>query len=334
MSAAVGNAVGVSLPRVVLPELLDGLAADDLTAQRSRRDLQRVHCAMGTRGTVLGALRKLPLERASGALSSPLQVLELGSGDGTLMLGVAQALQSDWPAVAVTLLDRQPLLTAGTVADCARVGWTATAEVADALDWATATPFDGLALQTAPRWDLIVVNLFLHHFEATELALLLAAVAGSSQHFVACEPRRAWLALAGSHLIGAIGANAVTRHEAVMSVHTGFRGHELTARWTASASVSASASASASASVSPSTAAPGWKLSEHPAVLFSHCFVDIPTPAGCPVSSPEPCTTQATHGPAAAPAARSRTLQGPMLPLKWCGSSWPCPARLFDRRRV
>ena len=252
MTRTLGHAMGVNLPRTVLPEVLDGLAADDLDAQRSRRDLQRVHRAMGTRATLLRALRALPLARARSASPVPLRVLELGAGDGSLLLGVARSLQGEWPAVAVTLLDRLPLLTAATAAQYALAGWTATAEVDDALDWARRANDERSSGQTAPRFDLIVANLFLHHFKGAELALLLAAVAGNSEHFVACEPRRAWLAWAGSHLVGALGANAVTRGDAVLSVHAGFRDRELQESWQAQT---------------------GWHLSETGAGLFSHCFV-------------------------------------------------------------
>lgn len=247
MSRGLGHVLGVDLPRVVLPEVLDGLAAEDQDAQRSRRDLQRVHRAMGTRSTLLRTLRALPLIRSPS--SAPLRVLELGAGDGSLMLGVARALQGQWPAVALSLLDRVPLLTPATAADYAQVGWTVTAQVDDALEWAARAR----AGHGAPHWDLIVANLFLHHFKSDELAMLLSAVASSSAHFVACEPRRAWLALAGSHMVGALGANAVTREDAVLSVHAGFRDHELRALWPASI--------------------PGWNLSETAAGLFSHRFV-------------------------------------------------------------
>ncbi len=252
MNRTLGHAMGMNLPRTVLPEVLDGLAADDHDAQRSRCDLQRVHRAMGTRATLLRALRALPLAHARSASAEPVRVLELGAGDGSLMLGVAQSLQGEWPPVAVTLLDRLPLLTAATAAQYALAGWTATAQVEDALDWAHRATAERKTAQTAPRFDLVVANLFLHHFKGTDLALLLKAVAASSRHFVACEPRRAWLAWAGSHLVGALGANAVTREDAVLSVHAGFRGRELQESWPASS---------------------GFHLSETGAGLFSHCFV-------------------------------------------------------------
>ncbi len=232
--------------RSVEPELLDNLAAQDPAAQRSRRDLQRLHRAMGTRATLLRALRALPVGQPGTPRLAPLRLLELGAGDGSLMLGVARALHGVWPAVALTLLDRQHVLAPATVAHFAAVGWTVDAKVGDVLDWATEDAM-------TPRWDLIVANLFLHHFQSAQLASLLAAVAERSTHFLACEPRRAWMAWAGSHLVGALGASAVTRVDAVLSVHAGFRGTELSTLW-------------------PSEA-PGWTLTEYPAHLFSHCLL-------------------------------------------------------------
>ncbi len=246
----------MSIARIVVPEVLDGLDANDPDAQRSRRDLQRVHRAMGTRSTVLRALRALPIRRSS---TRPLQVLELGAGDGSLMLKVARTLQFEWPAVALTLLDLQNLLTPSTIADYAAVGWHAAAQVGDALAWAEGADANCLP-RAAPRWDLIVVNLFLHHFQNPQLTVLLAAIAARSEHFFACEPRRGGLTLAASHLIGALGVNAVTREDAVLSVRAGFRGTELSALWPANAPQSTAEST------------PDWKLREYSAGLFSHCL--------------------------------------------------------------
>ena len=49
-------AFGATAQRVVAAETLDGLAESDPAAQRSRRDLRRIHVAMGTRGIVTRAL--------------------------------------------------------------------------------------------------------------------------------------------------------------------------------------------------------------------------------------------------------------------------------------
>lgn len=244
----------MTFSRLVLPELLDGLEAQDPVAQRSRRDLQRVHRVMGTRNILLRALRALPIRQSQ----TPLRILELGAGDGSLMLGVARALQGEWPEVKLTLLDRQHLLNASTIAEYARIGWTATAQVGDVFDWAFGQHTAAPPAHAPPHWDLIVVNLFLHHFQTPQLSTLLAVIAARTEHFVACEPRRAWLAWAGSHLIGLLGVNAVTREDAVLSVRAGFCGTELETLWP--------------------TMAAGRSLAEYPAGLFSHCFVATNNP--------------------------------------------------------
>jgi hypothetical protein len=59
--------------------------------------------------------------------------------------------------------------------------------------------------------------------------------------------------LLGSYLIGLIGANAVTREDAVLSVRAGFAGNELSALWPVEHG--------------------GWNLREYAAGLFSHCFL-------------------------------------------------------------
>ena len=86
-SLADAGAARMSLPRKVAPETLDGLAENDPAAIRSRRDLQRIHRVMGTRTIVAGALQRLAARLPA---ARPLRMLELGAGDGSLMLGVAR----------------------------------------------------------------------------------------------------------------------------------------------------------------------------------------------------------------------------------------------------
>ena len=236
------------LPRIVAAETLDGLAESDPAAMRSRRDLQRIHRLMGTRGIMSRALQRLLATRPAAA---PLRLLELGAGDGSLMLGVARVLGARCPAVDITLLDRQDLVTRSTLDGYARLGWTASTQVVDVFDWASSQ--SPAAREPNAFWDVIVASLFLHHFEGPALATLLAAIESRARRFLACEPRRARLALAGSHLVGAMGANAVTRKDAVLSVHAGFRDQELSALWVGDRAF--------------------WTVYESPAGLFSHCFL-------------------------------------------------------------
>lgn len=232
------------LPRRVQAEVLDGLAATDPVAARARRDLQRVHGIMRTRSRLVHALRQI-----TPAPARPLRVLELGAGDGSLLLGVAREISPWWADVELMLLDRVALVDDATVAAYQRNGWKARSLVVDVLDWARAA--SSSADDEAANWDVVIANLFLHHFDGEELRLILGAIAATANEVVAFEPRRGLRALAGSHLIGAIGANAVTRVDAVLSVHAGFQGRELTAQW-------------------PGTA--GWSLHEESPGPFSHCF--------------------------------------------------------------
>jgi SAM-dependent methyltransferase len=202
--------------RVVLPELLDEMDPDDPAARRSRRDLQRIHVVMGTAGTLQNALAGCEPARR------PLRILELGAGDGSLLLRLARRLARRWPEVELTLLDRQDLVTRATREAFLGHGWQVSVLTADVRDWARCP---------SARYDLCVAALFLHHFTTQELAPILAAVAERADAFVACEPRRdAWSRL-GSRLVGVIGGNRVTRHDAVSSVAAGFTGRELSAAW-------------------------------------------------------------------------------------------------------
>jgi len=223
--------------RQVTPETLDSLGADDPAAQRSRRDLRRLHVAMRTLSI---------MTRAIGAEQnrSPLQILELGAGDGSLALRFAHRHASQWPRVSWTLLDRQDTVAESTLQGLRATGWEPIVVVADVFDW--------LSRNQQCAWDIVVANLFVHHFDGEELRHLLRAVSGVTPLFFCCEPRRNTTALIGSHLVGLIGAGPVTREDAVLSVHAGFRDRELSAHW-------------------PSQE--GWSLREYSAGLFSHCLL-------------------------------------------------------------
>jgi hypothetical protein len=223
--------------RQVTPEALDSLGPDDPAAQRSRRDLRRLHVAMGTLSIMRRAIGAEPSR-------SPLRILELGAGDGSLALRFAHKHASQWPRVSWTLLDRQDTVSESTLQGVRATGWQSIVVVADVFDW--------LGRNQQCGWDIVVANLFVHHFDGDELGHLLRAVSGVTPLFFCCEPRRNASALIGSHLVGLIGAGTVTREDAVLSVHAGFRDRELSAHWPGQE---------------------GWSLREYSAGLFSHCFL-------------------------------------------------------------
>jgi hypothetical protein len=207
--------MGILAHRVVECEMLDALPASDLRAIHSRRDL-----ALLNRIMMQARLMSATMRLAAGE-AVPSTVAEIGCGDGTLMLAVARRLAGRWPAVRLVLIDRLSLVRSETLEGFARLGWTAEPVVADAF----------YALETMERVDLLCANLFLHHFEGAALDRLLTLVAARSRAFAACEPARTGLGLVGSRLVGAIGCNGVTRHDAVASVMAGFRGHEISDAW-------------------------------------------------------------------------------------------------------
>jgi hypothetical protein len=224
----------MSGPRAVAPERLDVLPADDPAARRSRRDLARINLLMGTAGAVArGLLRHLPERR-------DLRLLEVGAGDAATGLAVVRRLAgATRPGAAfgglIVLLDRLDLVGTARRAEFAALGWRAEPAVCDVRDW---------------------LATFLHHFDNAALTELLAALARVAPLVVAAEPRRGAVSLGAARLVGAIGANAVTRHDAPVSVRAGFAGGELSALWPRAADPRAD----------------GWRLEEARAGPFTHVF--------------------------------------------------------------
>ena len=215
--------------RLLTPEILDFLAADDPRALRSRRDLARINWVM-RQGAIMA--------KTLAAFPAPRLLADLGGGDGRFLLGVAKRL--GWRNVRAVIADRQDIVSAQT-----RAGF-------ETLDWSCEV-LRGDIFETLPRLvpDIVTANLFLHHLDDAALASLLVLVASRARGFAACEPRRSALALLGSRLVGAMGANDVTRHDAVASVRAGFIDQEVSALWPKD---------------------DRWTLNEHGAFPFTHLF--------------------------------------------------------------
>ncbi|MEO5596247.1 MAG: hypothetical protein ABIQ97_03795 [Lysobacteraceae bacterium] len=227
--------------RVVEPEWLDDLPAQDPRAVRSRADLRRINRLMRHPSLLLKTLDAWIGKRASPHGGLPIRLLELGAGDGSLLLQIAQQRAYDWPVVHLQLLDLQPVVSQETLDAYRALGWTVEVVQCDVFDWCH-------QVDTEVR-PIVVANLFLHHFEGDRLDLLLRGIAARARAFVCLEPKRSRMALIGSHLLGLIGCNDVTRHDAVISVRAGFTDQELSACWPTDEK---------------------WSLDETGAGLFSH----------------------------------------------------------------
>jgi hypothetical protein len=259
------------MKRIVEPELLDKLPPGDPLAVRSRRDLCRVNAWMRHHVIMADVLRN------HWPVHPPKRITDLGAGDGDFLLQVARRLtafgvpsrtsQDGWdkhpspnrvnaelrtpnrtkpgqqsPNVRVTLLDRQQIVAPQTLASLTSLGWQAEAVAADVFD----------SLPAGDPTEVVVANLFLHHFHDVSLAGMLRDIADHARLFIAVEPRRAPLPWLCSRLLWLIGCNGVTQHDAVISVRAGFSGNELSELW-------------------PDKAA--WQLTERPAWPFSHLFI-------------------------------------------------------------
>ena len=148
------------------------------------------------------------------------------------------------PGTEVLLVDRHDTVDASVVTALSDCGFRPRRVQADGVEWLRAQPAE------AGTW--VLANLFLHHFTAESLRALFNSLAEKTELFCACEPRRNWCSLAASRMLGLIGANAVTRHDAAASVRAGFQGEELSALWPADSS---------------------WRLREYRAGWFSHVFL-------------------------------------------------------------
>jgi hypothetical protein len=227
----------VVMKRRVEPEILDELPPDDSRAVQSRRDLHRVNWFMGHAHILTRALH------CHWVGAPPQRLLELGGGDGTFLLRLARRWAERWPNMHVQLLDRQDLVRSETRAEFEKLGWRVEMVRADLLTW-----LDGSLWES----DLTLANLFLHHFQDDTLQKVFERLSGRTRLFVACDPERSDFPERAAQLLWLLGCNAVTRHDARVSVRAGFSGKELTQLW---------------------PEGNGWILEESRAGLFSHLFV-------------------------------------------------------------
>ncbi|PZX19960.1 methyltransferase family protein [Palleronia aestuarii] len=202
------------MERCLVPEILDTMPPDAPEARASRRDLRRINSLMA-HPRMLSALVKRHATRP------PRRIVELGCGDARATLAVLRRLAPIPDETEITLVDAQPLVSPQVLSNIRDLGVKVDIVTSDVFDW----------LEEATPHDLTIANLFLHHFDAAGLPRLFQGLARLSRLLVATEPRRSKFALLAARSVRAIGANAVTRHDAAVSVRAGFRDAELTPYW-------------------------------------------------------------------------------------------------------
>lgn len=184
--------------RVLQPELLDTLPPDHPDAVRARQEMLQVNGIMGNHRWIQ---RMLCRHGESG-----WRVTEVGAGDGALSLRLRAAglcRAEDLHAMDLAPRPHQ---------------WPAAAR------W---TQGDVLA-HDLPDSEVLLANLFLHHFTEDQLRKLGARISPATRLIVAAEPARLWIHTVLGRLFCALAElNHVQRHDMQASIRAGFRGDEL-----------------------------------------------------------------------------------------------------------
>src|SRR6266851_2654884 len=136
------------MERLVEPEWLDQLPADDTGAIGSRHDLKLLNAWMGNAGILSRAIFGMC------ATWTPRRIIELGAGDGNFLLRVAEHFPQRWKNAHAVLIDRNSIVSSRTLQRFRSLGWEVETLRSDLFDWLERSA-------TTPD-DLIVANLILH----------------------------------------------------------------------------------------------------------------------------------------------------------------------------
>lgn len=184
--------------RSVQPEILETLPPDHPDAVRSREDLLQVNGIMGNHRWMARMIRRH---------SRPgWRITEIGAGDGALSLQLVQkGLCHPGDLHAFDLAPRPATWPA-------EAAWTQ----------------GDLFAQDLPGSQVILANLFLHHFQPGRLRLLGDRIRPETRMILAAEPARYRIhTFLGRLFCSLAELNWVTRHDMQVSIRAGFRGMEL-----------------------------------------------------------------------------------------------------------
>ena len=184
--------------RVIQPELLDQLPPNDPDAIRAREEMLQVNGIMGNHRWIERMVRR---HREEG-----WRITELGAGDGALSLRLVKAGCCDEAALNAFDLAPRP------------EHWPAAAH------W---TRGDVLK-QALPDTEIVIANLFLHHFTTEQLRVLGSRLSPKTRLIVAAEPaRRRVYSVMGRVFCEVAELNHVQRFDMQASIRAGFHGQEL-----------------------------------------------------------------------------------------------------------
>jgi hypothetical protein len=185
--------------RVIRPELLDQLAADDPAALRARRDLRWLNALMGNRRWVKRALRRALTNQPT---ADKTRFIEIGAGDGVLCRRILR-----WfPEASITGLDLAPRPR----------------DLPEAISWRQGDLFEQLPNCVG---EALIAVMVLHHFP-NERLMQLGRMLNDFQIVCLCETWR----IRYPHFLGALLRpcyGTVAQHDLHISIDAGFVSGEL-----------------------------------------------------------------------------------------------------------
>jgi 2-polyprenyl-3-methyl-5-hydroxy-6-metoxy-1,4-benzoquinol methylase len=198
--------------RVREAEVMDDPTLDRREHERALVALSRVNRVSGTAGRVTRVLSRIPGGRAP-------RVLDVGCGGGDVLIRVARWAAREGRPVELVGLDRSAVALEHARRGAGRAGVDVAFVEADAV----------AAFPPGP-WDLVVINLFLHHLPDADVVALLQEVRRNAHRLLAQDLERgpvgyltAWF---GMRLLS---RSRVGHVDGPLSVRAGFRPRELLA---------------------------------------------------------------------------------------------------------
>jgi len=184
--------------RALQPELLDSLPSDDPDALRAREEMLQVNGIMGNHRWIERMVRR--------HAEPGWHITELGAGDDELSLRLVNAGLCH--AGLLHAMDLAPRPD----------NWPLNAQ------WTSGDVLN----HELPASEIVIANLFLHHFTTEQLRTLGSRLSPSTRLIIAAEPARLWMHTVLGRLFCELAElNHVQRHDMQASIRAGFRGDEL-----------------------------------------------------------------------------------------------------------
>jgi ubiquinone/menaquinone biosynthesis C-methylase UbiE len=196
-------------------ELLDAPAVDDATLRRNLADIRRINAVLGwTRYAAAYVVRTVMAEGAT-----HFSLLDVAAGSADIAIAIARRARARGITATVVATDLSEQVVRIAVEESAAVTGVRI-ERQDALD--LRYPVDA--------FDVALCTLALHHFDPEAATTVLRNLGRVGRRVVVFDAARSPVAYAGAWLLTRLlRMDAMTRHDAPMSVARAYRRDELAA---------------------------------------------------------------------------------------------------------